>query len=314
VSIAPSRTSAARRVAFLIAGSRTPAFYSQIAALSLALDRLPWQRWQPSVHAFLGDGGEQDGAEWERWATWLTRITLVDVSAPGGNWAQVDATIEMAPSDADVLVSLDADTFPVGGFEDVLDAVADEDLVAGVMAHYPPPAVTTAQDWARIAEGVLRTPLVLSERYSLLEPATGPEACRAPFYVNGGVVFYARGAFSRFAPRYLALRHRVAACLADEAFSGQVASTLAIAELDLRTRVLPIRYNFPNDPVAERLYPLDARNVVIHHYLRTAHLDRQRIFTSRVTFEAFASLSLEGPDQRFQTDVCRAFEFRYPFD
>src|SRR3954453_13201124 len=107
-----------RSVAILIAGSRNASFYSQIAVTSLAMSRLPWDRWRPTLHAYLG--GEEDGRnddEWKRWRPYLRNVQIVEVSEESfsrkGNWAQADAAVELAPADADVLMSLDADTLPV---------------------------------------------------------------------------------------------------------------------------------------------------------------------------------------------------------
>jgi hypothetical protein len=309
-----------RRLAILITGSTNEAFYSQIAAVRLAVARLPWRRWQPVLYACLGGPppSSEDDEAWHRWAPHLDGIR-VHIASPDDyrrkeNWAQVDAALERAPDDADVLMSLDADTLPVAGFEDVLDQVAADDVIAGVIAHYPPPPGDDPRaEWLRAADGILTRPLAYPYTYSLIEPGAGGEAAAAPFYVNGGVVFYGRGCFDRFVPLYLDIRARLARRLPFEAFSGQIATTLAIAESGVQTWALPIRYNFPNDPIARRLYPDDAANVVIHHYLRTTRFDRHRIFASAAAFEEFMAMPLDGVDASFRTDVSRIFSARYPF-
>jgi hypothetical protein len=223
-----------RSVAILIAGSRNASFYSQIAAIVLAVHRLPWQRWRPTLHAYLGGPpfAPDDDADWRHWERYLHGVRVHFASAEDyrrkENWAQSDASLEAAPSDADALLSLDADTLPVAGFEDVLDRVADEDLIAGVIAHYPPPPGETPRaDWARASHGILTRPLTFPYVYSLLEPGYDADAGAAPFYINGGVVFYGRRCFDRFVPRYLDIRAHVAARVAFDAFSGQIAATLA---------------------------------------------------------------------------------------
>ena len=103
-----------RRVAILIAGTRNAAFYSQIAAIAVALQALPWRRWRPSVHAYFGgpagDDSTDEEGDWARWAPHLRDVHVTDVSsesfADKQNWAQVDATLELAPSDTEVLISL----------------------------------------------------------------------------------------------------------------------------------------------------------------------------------------------------------------
>jgi hypothetical protein len=309
---------ARRHAAFVVPGSRDTAFYSQIAALNVAIGALPWRRWRPSLHVYFGP--EQVlGAEdtWPRWARHLCNVHVNDVPPDGyakkGNWAQVDATLESAPPDADVLVSLDADTFPVGDFEDVLDRVADEELIAGVMAHYPPPpGLTPRRDWERAAKGRIERPLAFDHAYGLLETHEPPERRAAPFYVNGGVVFYASACLSTLVPLYLELRSSLEGEV-DEAFTGQVAATLAVTQARLRTWALPMRYNFPNDPVAARLHHEEAENVVIYHYLRTARYDRHRIFATAEAFDRFLAMPLDGPDLGFQRAVRRVFDARYPF-
>jgi hypothetical protein len=231
------------------------------------------------------------------------------------NWAQCDAALENAPGDADVLLSLDADTLPVAGFEDVLDRVAAGDLVAGVIAHYPPPPGEDPRgDWVCAANGLVTRPLTFPYVYSLLEPGYDPHAGAAPFYVNGGVIFYGRRGFDRLVPHYLAMRESVASRMAFPDFSGQIAVTLAIAESGVSTCALPMRYNFPNDPIAQRLYPEDAANVVIHHYLRTTRFDRHRIFASAAAFNTFLTMPLDGADAKVRDDVRRIFGGNYPFE
>ena len=308
-----------RRVAILIPGSRNASFYSQVAAISAAVRELPWRRWQPSVHAYFGGAsGSGEDDEWKRFEPFLRDVRIIDVSSQAfmlkGNWAQVDATFELAPPDADVLMSLDADTLPVADFEDVLDRVADDGLIAGVVAHYPPPpGAMPRADWARAADGIIGRPLTFCHTYSLVEPDAPDELRLAPFYVNGGVVFYCRSCFDTFAPLYLDLRSKLSTRVAAEAFTGQVASTLAVTEAGVSTWALPMRYNFPNDPIAQRLHPREAESVVIYHYLRTTQFDRHRIFSTSDAFDQFMALPLEGPDLGFQNAVRRIFNSRYPF-
>lgn len=306
-----------RRVAILIAASRNDAFYSQIAAIALAVRALPWRRWQPAIHAYFDGPLSPGDPVWQRWAEHLRDVHVVPVLPEAfvrdGNWAQVDATFEHVPDAAHVLMSLDADTLPVAGFEDLLDVVADEDLIAGVMAHYPPPGIRSPSDWERLAKGLISQSLSFEHQYSLVGDTGSGEPGSAPFYVNGGVVFYGQAALSRLVPVYRRIRKQVVARLPDPGFSGQVATTLAAAEARLTTTTLPMRFNFPNDPMAMRQYPDDASTVVIHHYLRTDHFNRHRIFASRTAFDDFLALPLEGPNLVFQDAVRRLCSGRYPF-
>jgi hypothetical protein len=312
-----------RRVAVLIAASPTDAFYSQIAVLRLALVRLRWSRWQHSVHLYLG--GPHDAAVLHKWRPHLADVqihwTPAARFAMDGDWAQSDEVFVSPPTDADVLLAMDADTLPVGVLEPILERVSEAGVVAGVIAHYPPfpqqsgqtggPAIREA--WQCLANGVLDRPLDFSYHHTLMGSAIPAEERAAPFYLNFGVVFFPRDAFRRIAPRYLAIRPQLMKRMQFPDFSGQAALTLAIASKRTNTWALPMRYNFPNDPVAEQIYPAELEQAVIFHYLRTNAFDRHQIFVTPEQYEHFLALHLEGVNRRFQEAVKTIVGERYPF-
>jgi len=314
-----------RRVAFLIAASPTDAFYSQIAALSAGLRRLAWSRWRPTVHVFVGGDRRSDPISW--WRPHLKDVDIVWTSearfASEGDWAQSDDAIRLAPRDADVLVALDADTFPITGFESMLDRVHETAAVAGVIAHYPTlldPGPQTGKSreslreaWTRLARGLTDVPLDFAYALTLGAPEQPPEHRLTPFYLNFGVVAFPRAAFDLVAPRYLAFRPQVMARMRDGDFSGQVALSLAIADSRVRTWALPMRYNFPNDPVAETMYPAELDEITIVHYLRTSEFDRHRLFTTPDAYAAFLELPLSGANRRFREAIVQTLGTRYPF-
>jgi hypothetical protein len=325
-----------RKVAFLIAASPIDAFYSQIAALAARLRSLAWSNWQPSVHVFVGADRRRD-----RVVEWLPYLEDVDIwwtskarFTREGDWAQSDDAIRFAPRDADVLVALDADTFPVTGFETMLNRVHDTGAVAGVIAHYPTvldfefdttsntSSVRTGTGarreslrdaWARLAQGLTDVPLDFAHTHTLIGPDRPSEHRLTPFYLNFGVVVFPREAFDAVAPRYLRMRQLVRERMDNADFSGQVALTLAIADARVRTWALPMRYNFPNDPVAEAMYPGELDNVAIVHYLRTTEFDRHRLFTTPDAYAAFLELPLSGVNRTFREAVVGTFGTRYPF-
>ena len=131
-----------KKVAILIPASPNSAFFSQIAAFTLALSRLDWRRWDPTVYVFLG--GEPDFGALQAWRPYLrdTMMTFVSASLSDAHrfyYAQIDSVFRCAPTDADVLIRMDADTLIVRNFEDLLDYVVDTNSVAGVTAHFPFP-------------------------------------------------------------------------------------------------------------------------------------------------------------------------------
>jgi hypothetical protein len=323
------------RVAILIAASPTRAFYSQLAAFSLAIRRITWSRWEPRVHVYIG--GEYDP---NAYADWRLHLREVDVSWVSharfereGDWAQSDDVFRFAPRDVDVLLAMDADTLPVVSLETVLDRVLETGSVAGALAHYPVPhtfdVATSASSlqpgsssfpdrsvrdsWERLARGLLDVPLEFRFCHSLMDPSSPDEHRHAPFYLNFGVVFFPAASFDDVARRYLTIRPTVAERLHEPAYSGQVALTLAVTAAGVRTWALPMRYNFPNDPVAERMYPEELAQVAVFHYLRTGKFDRHAIFTNPEEYHRFLGLQLTGVDLRFQESVRDIIGSTYPF-
>jgi hypothetical protein len=307
------------KLAILIPGSANAAFYSQIAAISLALRKIEWRTWEPEVHAFFGDNCAQGDEDFAVWQEHLTDVEVFRVSRKQfdrhNNWAQVDATMRLAPRDADVLLSLDADTLPVRNFEDILDRVLQEDGIAGVLAHYPFPGdgASSREDWARSCAGLLEQPLPFDYSYSLMTPQDNAESRAAPFYLNGGVVFYSQKSFGRFFPSYVRVRHALMKRLPNPDFSAQVGMTIAMAEEGIRAIELPMRYNFPNDPLADALHAGELQEAVFFHYLRTSVIQRHQIFTDPVRYQEFLSLPLSGVNDAFRQAVRRLFGTHFPF-
>jgi hypothetical protein len=307
------------KVAFLIPGSPSQAFLSQVAAFRLALGRLRWTRWEPSVTACLG--GTPDIAAFDRWAPHLAEVATLlvpaaEVAATPHHYAQIDALYRWAPRDADVLVRLDADTIPVDDLEDVLDHVAEEGCIAGVIAHYAFPGwrgLTARQAWLRVAQGLVEAPLDFAHAYTLADRRAPPDEIATPFYLNDGVVFLARAAFEHFAPSYLRLRPRLMDRLPLPYFAGQVALALAVAETGIPASALPPRYNLPNDDLALALFPAEVEAACIVHYLRTERFDRQRIFADAAGWDAFMAAPLDGVDAAFRDMLRRRLGEAYPF-
>ena len=313
-----------RQVAVLVAASPTRAFYSQVAALRLALHRLRWSRWQPSVHLYVGGSyGTRRPSKigCHIWAASRSIGLRQRVFALDGDWAQSDDVFMSAPPDADVLLAMDADTLPVDVLEPVLDDVWESGAVAGVIAHYPPfpQAVGPGGDaslreaWRHLAKGLLDTPLDFSYCHTLIGSEVQHEQRVAPFYLNFGVVFFPRDAFHSIAPQYLAIRPQLMQRMSSPDFSGQAALTLAIASEKANTVALPMRYNFPNDPIAEQMYPAELDRAVVFHYLRTDTFDRHQIFVTTEQDQRFLALHLQGVNRRFQEAVRTIIGERYPF-
>jgi hypothetical protein len=231
-------------------------------------------------------------------------------------YAQIDGLFRWAPSDADVFLRADADTLPIGDFEDVLDYVVETRSIAGVMAHcpFPPsPGMTSREAWLRAADGLISEPLNFRQAYSLTGADVPEENRLAPFYVNDGAVFIPKALFSDFAKRFLNLRPRLMNRLAAPYYSGQIALSLAVAEMHAPTCALPMRYNFPNDEVAAERFPEELEHVKIFHYLRTHDFDRQCIFADENNYRRFLNAALTGVNKVFQEHVRKIIGPNLPY-
>ena len=235
-------------------------------------------RGHAGCRAFISTSGGTAIATRTGWRPYLRDVEISWTSearfARDGDWAQSDDAFRFAPRDADLLVAMDADTFPIADLEPLFDRVHESGAVAGTSRTTPPSStrLSTMQtrslrlDRRRFAppgRGLPRDssppPSTSPMHTHSMDPECAPEQRLSPFYVNFGVVLFPRAAFDAVAPRYLAIRPRVMERMSSPDFSGQAALTLAIADAGVRTWALPMSYNFPNDPRAEQLYPCRAR-------------------------------------------------------
>src|SRR5436190_9498146 len=320
-SVAAALMARPRKVTFLVPASATPGFLSQIAALQLALRRLPWTRWQADIVACIGGRpGLEATFQLSRWVLHLADVTMVfprERATDGDHDGQIDELYRAAPVDADVLVRADADTLPVASLEPLLDFVLERSAIAGVTAHYrfpAPPGVGNREAWDGVAQGLLDEPLRFEHSYSLANPAVSEEEQECPFYLNDGFVVFAREYFDRFAPLYLDTRPRLTDRLVYPFYAGQVALALSAARIPLPSVALPLRFNFPNDPVAAEQYPEELESAVVFHYLRDDQFHRQQIFRWRETYSAFLGRTLNRANARFRDSVRTLFGEEYPFD
>lgn len=307
------------KVTFLIPASPSSTFFSQVAAFALAMRRLDWRCWEPSILLCLG--GEPDTDAFLEWLPFLSDTATLFVPAklaeatPWYN-AQIDALYRWAPRDADVLVRMDADTLLVGDIEDLLDYVSQTGSIAGTIAHdrFPAwPGTTSREAWQRISLGLVETPLDFCYTYSLLDPKMAKDDLVTPFYLNDGAVFYPRAVFGGFAKRYLTLRPSLIERLPDPYYAGQVALALIVSNSGMRHCALPMRYNFPNDDEAARRYPEELESAKILHYLRTEAFDRRQIFRDPQAYRYFVQTQLFGVNRVFQDHIRRIFGEEYPF-
>jgi hypothetical protein len=301
---------------FLISASPTDGFFGQIAFFRLALDALGGVYRNARLVAVFGDHESEQIPE--RWRGHFDRIDIVWAHAVGADnpahRAQHDRRFEAIRHDADLAFLCDADVAPLRPFPELLAQLTQTPALAGVIAHLHFPRGELPRepdrDWPEIAQAVLGAPIDRPYRYTLIAPEEAPAA---PFYINYGVFAGPPDMLRKFYRRDLEIRDRVAD-IVGHWWAPQVSVALTCADLDLPTTALPMRYNFPNDPVAERMYPGEANNIVFLHYLRKRFFDRSEIFAEPEAFDRFMEMYLEGSNAGFQRSVATLTGGEYPFE
>ena len=128
------------------------------------------------------------------------------------------------------------------------------------------------------------------------------DATLTPFYINYGVLISTPKLLKEFYSHQIRIRHIVDS-LVDPWWGAQISLALSCEYLSIPNRELAMRFNYPNDPVADAKYPIEMNSIVFLHYLRTCFFDRHKIFTTKENFDSFLSLQLEGSNKKFQEHV-----------
>jgi hypothetical protein len=299
------------KIDFLIPASPIEGFFSQIAMFRFALDALgPPYRNARLVAVF---GAREIVPIPPRWAPYFARIDVewADCAdyVEGRYDAQSDRRFEVFRSDADLVISCDADTMLIRPLEPwVLDS-ALAGGVGGVLAFYPFPwrgaPGATTEDWQAISKAVLGREIEMNYRYSLQDAP-------CPFYINLGFLIGSAKSIGELYAGFRQLRDKVRAVV-ETYFAEQILFALTVSELGLKAVSLPLRYNFPNDSVADQQYPEEIPQARVIHFLRGTYFNRRWVFARQDLFERFLSRTVEGSNLELQTHLRRITGGVYPF-
>ncbi|WP_394228259.1 hypothetical protein [Pseudoalteromonas spongiae] len=303
------------KLEFLICGTPNDAFCSQIAFFRICLDFLGGDYQQARVVAVFGDHTEETIPS--RWKPFFERVDVVwahEVGATNIDYsAQHYARFEHLDPDADLCVICDADTIFLNPLEDLTKYTSEADSLFGVIAHYHFPADLTEIDktdeWQYLFENVVQKTPDCKYQYSL---TNHPNGNQCPFYINYG---FLAGTPSTLKALYMAeskIIDKVQSYVGSY-WSAQIAMPLAAELGNITTTALPMRYNYPNDPVADEIYPEEMKKIICLHYLRHSEFDRQEIFSTEQNFNKFLDLGLAGSNKVFQDHVKRVTNETYPF-
>ena len=305
------------KICFLIAASPTDGFFSQVGIFRLALNSLGGMYKEADIFLSLGDEKITDIPN--RWSQYLDVGVIINWADPSefqriGKRAQGENKWLHDYSAYDLIIFSDADTILLTPIDELLFLTKEKKTVTGVIAHYPFPYDKNAnidELWQFLSNEFTGKDIELAYNHTL--PAKN-SYIKCPFYLNFGFVIMAPSIFMTIRDTYLSIRSRISPLLKYPIFSGQIALTLAIHKHNVPTHSAEMRYNFPNDPIAEKLYPGQLDNVSVIHYLRTDKFDRQKIFTTEKAFNKFLSLDLQGSNKVFQGHIRAITRGLYPFE
>lgn len=191
------------------------------------------------------------------------------------------------PFVTEYVLMLDADVIAVAPFDELFE----HDGIAGVMAHGAPFQGDHASTWQRLFQSYGLAEPVFEHEHSGWQSMFADERLRfSPFYLNTGVVFGSRKAYEELYEPYMRALDFVRATL-DSYFFEQIALTLALQRTAVPVKLLPLRFNFPNQFEFEQNHPDELRDVRMLHFLRTDIVGRERDFAD---YAAVTSLTARG--------------------
>jgi lipopolysaccharide biosynthesis glycosyltransferase len=199
------------------------------------------------------------------------------------------------PFQGEYVLMLDADIIAVDSFDELF---AQPVGLSGVIAHGSPFSDNHESTWSRLFERYgLERPQFAHEHSGWLSMFDDAPRRFTPFYLNTGVVFGPTSVYERlFRPYFEAIdfvRQEM-----DSYFFEQIALTLAAERSAISTNVVPLRYNFPNQPEFDSNHAAELEDVRLLHFLRTPIIDRERdFFDYQSVVDLIARKDLSGSNE-----------------
>lgn len=184
------------------------------------------------------------------------------------------------PVDGDHVIIADCDVLLVNR----IDELFETDAVQGVMAHVAPLPPEDMRYLYVIDEAPWPEELHPFSGNGVM----GPPDAKSPWYVNSGFCFAPKHLFEQLIEPYHEAIFRMRHVMRDTYWFDQLALALAVAKSRVPSKVIPLRYNFPNQAAFDLQRPAELDDVRILHYLREDTINRTTDFES---FDAMWRLS-----------------------
>ncbi|MGP0061983.1 MAG: hypothetical protein ACLQGP_00090 [Isosphaeraceae bacterium] len=269
-----------------------PSFLNQLRCLTHSLRRFGGAYRDAPVIATVG-GEEIDEGLSDR-MPWLAANGIELRWVPAADFAArgvfaTGATRLLHEFRSEMVLLLDADTLIRRPLDELIDQSYRDRVVAGVIAHLAPliPWNMEPPSWANLfAICGLPEPRLEYEHTCWGYMFSDPRHRHCPAYFNYGVIAAPAEAIARIGP--VAERHlpRIREAVGT-GYDAQLAFTMAIAELGLPARALPMRYNMANQPLIEAIHHEEVDRAVILHLLFEQQIRRPETFDSLASLETF---------------------------
>lgn len=293
---------------FLICGTPNDAFCSQIAFYKLCLEKLGGDYRNARLVAVFGDHSAESIPS--RWEPYFKNIEIVWAHQVGesnpGYRAQHFQRFEIMRPNADMVFICDADTAILRPLDELIAQCKQKPSIFGVIAQHHIPF---EQTWQELAYKIIGKSIDIKYRYALL-PCDAPN--QAPFYINYGFLAGPPNLLHQLYCAELVLDEKVTEHT-DSFWAPQICVALAVELMNIPAQAISMRYNYPNDRLADQLYPDEMNNIAIFHYQRRQFFDRHKIFVTEEAFADFINMPLEGSDLVFKNHVLDLTDGFYPF-
>jgi hypothetical protein len=186
------------------------------------------------------------------------------------------------PFETDYVLMLDADVIAIAPFDELFEHIG----IAGVMAHGSPFQGDHVNTWRRLFRAYGLAEPTFEYEHSGWQSMFVDEAQRlSPFYLNTGVVFGPRKTYEELYDPYMSALDFVRSML-DSYFFEQIGLTLAVQRTAIPVTLLPLRFNFPNQPEFDKRHPGELQDVRLLHFLRTDIINRETDFADYVSVKS----------------------------
>lgn len=206
------------------------------------------------------------------------------------------------------VLMLDADVLTLQPFNELFEILHDRPCLIGVMAHVSPFGSANPADHTDLWRKLYRSCGLGNPKFEFLLSGWGlmdkAEPRRlSPPYFNTGMLLSSAAVLEKLYEPYMEALLKTRNIL-DTYFIEQIALTLALIKTGLPYTVVPLRYNFPNDPRFDDAHDQELNKICFLHFLRTEIVRREDDFKDNARIELLIKRAdLSGSNELFRRRI-----------